>query len=129
MNIGELTMKRKYIMNNVDNLNDKQITELIEIIYKYDINYMKNNNGIFIFLKDIDETILNFIYEHVDYCLNQNVNNETPKEYKYNFLDEFIDEKIEKNIEKIPVSTKKTPIKKINFKNFEVEIMNFSKDI
>jgi len=129
MNIDGVTKKRKYIMKNVDSLNDKQITELIEIIYKYDINYMKNNNGIFIFLKDIDETILNFIYEHVDFCLKQNVNNEKPKEYIYNFLDEFIDEKIEKNTEKIPVSTKKTPLKKINFKNFEVEIMNFSKDI
>ena len=127
MNIDDLTYRRKYIMNNVDSLNDKQIDELIEIININDINCMKNNNGIFIFLKDIDDTVLNSIYEHIDFCLKQKTNDDNPEEYKINFLDEFIEKK--NIIEKIIIPKKRKSIKKINFKPIEIEIMNFSKGI
>ena len=118
MNIGELTMKRKYIMNNVDNLNDKQITELIEIININDINCMKNNNGIFIFLKDIDDTVLNSIYEHIDFCLKQKTNDDNPEEYKINFLDEFIEKK-NNNLSR----NKKNKFKEIN----SIKLINYKK--
>jgi hypothetical protein len=59
---------KKYIIDNVNYLNEKQMEELIKLIKDNDIEFMENANGIFIFLKNMDHDIITKIYEHVKYC-------------------------------------------------------------
>ena len=61
-------MLKKYIIDNVNYLNEKQMEELIKLIKDNDIEFMENANGIFIFLKNMDHDIITKIYEHVKYC-------------------------------------------------------------
>ena len=78
--------KKKYIIDNVSKLNTSQIEELIEIIKNNNLTYMENTNGIFIYLKNVEEEIIHKIYEHIQYCLDQKKQGSNEDNYQYNSM-------------------------------------------
>ena len=57
----------KNIKNIINKLENYQLIEIIKIIYKYNFNYKKNNNVIFIDMTKLDNTILDEIYKYLNF--------------------------------------------------------------
>jgi hypothetical protein len=59
----------KYIQNNVEKLSDIEIHQIFKILYDSKSCYSQNNHGIFCNLSWIDESILQQIYDYIQFCL------------------------------------------------------------
>lgn len=59
----------KFIKNNINKLCHTEIDEIFKIIHNNNSKYTQNNNGIFINLNWLDETILMQIYNYINFCL------------------------------------------------------------
>lgn len=59
----------KNIRDNISKLSINEMLEIFKIINSNDTKYTKNNNGIFINLKWIDEDILNKINDYIEFSL------------------------------------------------------------
>ena len=57
----------KNIKNIINKLENYQLIEIIKIIDKYNFNYTQNNNGIFIDMTKLDNTILDEIYKYLNF--------------------------------------------------------------
>ena len=132
---NELNSMKKYIINNVDNLNINQKEEIINIIR--DLNYMTNNNGIFISLNHVDENRIKNMYDHIQYCKQkgpekksdvQIVNLQYVKEFLNKQKEKIVESPIiEKHIKKMIIPKKECKVKNIIFSPVEKEIIQFSK--
>ena len=55
----------KYIVNNIDKLSLEEKNNICKILLIYNIKINQCNNGVYIFTKDLDDSIINFIYNSV----------------------------------------------------------------
>ena len=79
--------KIKYIINNIDQLNDH--TQIIEYLNLNNINYSQNNNGVFLNIKVLEENdiiniyiILNILIENHDLTIQNTSILLTPSLFK-----------------------------------------------
>ena len=144
--------RKKFIVDNVEKLNMNQKNELIKIIEINDLNYMKNNNGLFISLNNVDNNIIDHIYEHIVYCLEQKTETATTDNFQIENLrclqhylnnpnnnpdnmqnnlqvtpppEPIIEGKIKKDI----IPKKDIKVTTINISDMQKDIINFSKNI
>ena len=68
----EIYTLKKNIINNSKNLKKIEYIQIFKIIYKYNIQYMENINGIFINLNKIDYNILKEIDILINYIKSKN---------------------------------------------------------
>ena len=61
----------KYIIDNINKLSIEEKNNLCKILLIYGIQIKQNNNGVYIFTKDLDESINKFIYNSVKTKLNE----------------------------------------------------------
>ena len=66
MNKSELC---KLIQNNISRLTSNELIELFNIIKKYNINYTKNNNGVFLNLNWLSKDSLVKINNYISFCI------------------------------------------------------------
>ena len=66
MNKSELC---KLIQNNISRLTWNELIELFNIIKKYNINYTKNNNGVFLNLNWLSKDSLVKINNYISFCI------------------------------------------------------------
>ena len=57
----------KKIKNIINKLENYQLIEIIKIIDKYNFKYTQNNNGIFLDMTKLDNTILDEIYKYLNF--------------------------------------------------------------
>jgi len=70
----------KNIKDNISKLSNNEILEIFKIVNSNNTKYTKNNNGIFINLKWIEEDILNKINDYIEFSLkSQNEMNKYEK--------------------------------------------------
>ena len=60
----------KYIVNNIDKLSIQEKNNICKILLIYNIKINQCNNGVYIFTKDLDDSIINLIYNSVKSKLN-----------------------------------------------------------
>lgn len=140
--------KKKFVIDNVCKLNMSQIDELIEIVNANDVNHMKNTNGLFIYLKNVHGDIIQKMYEHIQYCLDQKKQGYNEDNYEYNsmqHLEKFlgIDNKtgdpviplkvpelvIQHKVKKKIIKDKIMQKKSISFTETQKQIISFSRKI
>jgi len=127
--------KKQFILDNIRNINSNQLDEIIDIVNKNNIKYMKNNYGIFLSLNDVEDNVIDTINEHIRYCLDHkqqsNIVNDFEKDnlqYINDFLDKqsfepIIEKKIKKNILQNTYNLDIT----INLSNVQKDIVSLSK--
>lgn len=59
----------KYIQSNVDKLSEIEINQVFKILYDSKSCYSQNNHGIFCNLSWLEESILQQIYDYIQFCL------------------------------------------------------------
>ena len=59
----------RYIQGNIHKLCQTEIDEIFKILYKNNSTYTQNNNGVFVNLNWIDKSILQQIYDYINFCL------------------------------------------------------------
>lgn len=59
----------KKIQLNITKLSSGEIDEIFKILYKNNSTYTKNNNGIFVNLNWLNESILEEINNYINFCL------------------------------------------------------------
>ena len=64
-----LEVKKKFIIEKVQNFNQIEQVELYKIFRKENISYSENNNGIFINLNLVNDKIINKIEKFIKYCI------------------------------------------------------------
>ena len=64
-----LEVKKKFIIEKVQNFNQFEQVELFKIFRKENISYSENNNGIFINLNLVNNKIINKIEKFIKYCI------------------------------------------------------------
>ena len=60
----------KYMVNNIDKLSIQEKNNICKILLIYNIKINQCNNGVYIFTKDLDDSIINLIYNSVKSKLN-----------------------------------------------------------
>ena len=67
--------KRKYLLSKINSLklNIEQYIEIYKIIKKENVKITKNNNGAFINLTTISDTILQDLENHIEYIKTNDV--------------------------------------------------------
>lgn len=93
INIDELKSLR-HIIDNIDEFHHKKI---FEIIKKYNMNYSKNKNGIFVNMNNLSNPVLNELKTYLLYINKQEKTFSDIEKIKNEFKKEFFD-KIEENI-------------------------------
>jgi len=135
--------KKRFIVENIDKLNTNQNKELIKIIENNELDYMKNNNGIFLSLNNIDNHIIDNIYEHIIFCMEQktdNSNTETFQKDNLKYLHDFLNQEsqtlcvypphesvIENKIKKNIIPKKNMNIITVNITDIQKSIIELSK--
>lgn len=61
--------KCKKIQNSISNLSENEILELFKIIDLNSTNYTKNNNGIFINLNWVSDSVIDEIDAYINFCI------------------------------------------------------------
>tara|TARA_E500000331_G_scaffold305010_1_gene308463 strand:+ start:2124 stop:2570 length:447 start_codon:yes stop_codon:yes gene_type:complete len=61
--------QRKYILKHIDILSKEEQKELFKIIHTTDTVYTRNNNGIFINLSWVTDSVTQKIYNYINYCI------------------------------------------------------------
>jgi len=109
----------KKIKENIHNLNQNELEEIFKIIYKNNINYNKNNDGIYLNLSVLNEDVIAKINNYIDFCIKSH--NEINK-YE-NICNNFSDvinnkEKIEDNLENTEIINKNNKQKISSYMKF-----------
>jgi len=60
----------KYIVNNINKLSIEEKNNICKMLLIYNIELKQCNNGVYIFTKDLDDSIINLIYNSVKSKLN-----------------------------------------------------------
>jgi len=61
----------RYIVNNINNLSLKENQNICKILLIYDVQTKQNDNGVYIFTKDLDNDLIKLIYNSVKSKLNE----------------------------------------------------------
>ena len=135
--------KKRSVIDSISKLNQLQLDELLKIVSDNNVAYMENTNGYFIYLKDIEDEIVDKLYDHIQYCL-ANKSNTTDEDSFHNANMQYIQEYLDKNEEKLPElvihSTKKkkanhsppnlmSPKKQVSLTNSQLKVIELSKII
>ena len=62
----------KNLRDEISVLEEFQQIEILKILDKHDVKYTKNNNGIFINMKVLEQLCLNDIYKFLNFIKNKN---------------------------------------------------------
>jgi len=87
INIDELKRLR-HIIDNIDECHHKKI---FEIIKKYNMNYSKNKNGIFVNMNNLTKSVLNELKTYLLYINKQEETFSDIEKIKTEFKKEFFD--------------------------------------
>jgi|TARA_B110000977_G_scaffold200173_1_gene289743 hypothetical protein len=87
--------KKKRLIKNVENLTEIELQEIFLLLKNKNIEYTSNKNGIFINLKNFNETLINELEEYIIFSKNNNkflenkikINNEFIKNYNKSNID------------------------------------------
>jgi len=87
--------KKKRLIKNVENLTEIELEEIFLLLKNKNIEYTSNKNGIFINLKNFNETLINELEEYIIFSKNNNkflenkikINNEFIKNYNKSNID------------------------------------------
>lgn len=80
-----IELKKKFIIEKVKLFNKFERIEILKIIKKYKICYSENNNGIFINLNILNNTIIDEIEKFVNYCIIKKNHLQNEKTKRDNF--------------------------------------------
>ena len=69
MNYDDLSLK--ILRDQINDLEDFQQLEIFKIIQKNDVSYSKNNNGIFLNMKLLNETCMTSINDYLIFIKNK----------------------------------------------------------
>ena len=61
----------RYIIDNINKLSLEEKSNICKILLIYDINVKQCNNGVCIFTKDLDNSIIRLVYNSVKSKLNK----------------------------------------------------------
>jgi len=59
----------RYIQSNISKLCQTELDEVFKILYRNNSTYTQNNNGVFVNLNWVEESILKQIHDYVLFCL------------------------------------------------------------
>lgn len=76
-----------HINNEIVNLSQEEIQEIFKILHKANINYTKNNNGVFINLLWLDLEQLHQIHDYINFCLKSQKDIKNHEKLKETFLE------------------------------------------
>tara|TARA_B100001059_G_scaffold236774_1_gene290178 strand:- start:9825 stop:10166 length:342 start_codon:yes stop_codon:yes gene_type:complete len=93
INIDEL----KNLRNLIDNIDEFHHKKIFEIIKKYNMNYSKNKNGIFINMNNLSKSVLDELNNYLLYINKQEKTFSDIEKIKNEFKKEFFN-KIEENV-------------------------------
>ena len=93
INIDEL----KNLRNLIDNIDEFHHKKIFEIIKKYNMNYSKNKNGIFINMNNLSQPVLDELKNYLLYIDKQEKTFSDIENIKNEFKKEFFN-KIEENV-------------------------------
>ena len=93
INIDEL----KNLRNLIDNIDEFHHKKIFEIIKKYNMNYSKNKNGIFINMNNLSQPVLDELKNYLLYIDKQEKTFSDIENIKNEFKKEFL-KKIEENV-------------------------------
>ncbi len=87
--------KKKRLIKNVENLTEIELEEIFLLLKNKNIEYTSNKNGIFINLKNFNETLINELEDYIIFSKNNNkflenkikINNEFIKNYNKSNID------------------------------------------
>ena len=87
--------KKKKLIKNVENLTEIELEEIFLLLKNKNIEYTSNKNGIFINLKNFNETLINELEYYIIFSKNNNkflenkikINNEFIKNYNKSNID------------------------------------------
>ena len=87
--------KKKKLIKNVENLTEIELEEIFLLLKNKNIEYTSNKNGIFINLKNFNETLINELEDYIIFSKNNNkflenkikINNEFIKNYNKSNID------------------------------------------
>lgn len=87
--------KKKKLIKNVENLTEIELEEIFLLLKNKKIEYTSNKNGIFINLKNFNETLINELEDYIIFSKNNNkflenkikINNEFIKNYNKSNID------------------------------------------
>jgi len=117
----------KNIKDNIGKLSNNEILEIFKIVNDNNTKYTRNNNGIFINLKWMDEDILNKINDYIAFSIKSQNEMIKYEEIK-NSLTDTINFKDKNLIENIDLFVKKIKKKDYNYRILELEIINQQND-
>ena len=69
INIDNLELKKKYIIDTIKNFSKVEHIEIFKIFKKNNVKYTENSNGIFVNLNILNEKIINRIETFVNFCI------------------------------------------------------------
>ena len=69
INIDNLELKKKYIIDTIKNFSKVEHIEIFKIFKKHNVKYTENSNGIFVNLNVLNEKIINRIETFVNFCI------------------------------------------------------------
>ena len=69
INIDNLELKKKYIIDTIKNFSKVEHIEIFKIFKKHNVKYTENSNGIFVNLNVLNEKIINRIRTFVNFCI------------------------------------------------------------
>ena len=95
--INPLEVKKKYIIDTVKKFCKVELFEIFKIIKKNNIKYTENNNGVFINLNIVSESILDEIELFINFCLTKKDSLQIEK-YERENLAKLIKEDINREI-------------------------------
>ena len=82
---------KKKIVSRITDLKNKHCnTKIFKIIYEFNINYSKNDNGVFFNLNELNNETLSKIENIIDFYENKNINKISTPNYSkidYNYSD------------------------------------------
>ena len=93
INIDEL----KNLRNLIDNIDEFHHKKIFEIIKKYNMNYSKNKNGIFVNMNNLSQPVLDELKNYLLYINKQEKTFSDIEKIKNEFKKEFFN-KIEENV-------------------------------
>jgi len=82
--------KLMHLREKIEGLSKFHQLEILRIMNEKNIKYTENRNGVFVNMKDLDETIITRLEEHLEYVSKQEQNLVTiekqKEEYKQSFF-------------------------------------------
>lgn len=126
-------MNTKDLINTLKQVDTKYHYDIFHILKKYDIKYTKNNNGFFFNMDQIDQSILDEVYNYLEMCALYNNKKETTGDHNsltcdsevrnIDFVEKLEDRKNNDEVDNDEI------VKKCNNKTLNEECENIVKNV